>query len=173
MGYVILTCIRIKKTLIKNETYIDKYYCIRLIWSLYFVRFQYFGLLSVIPRTFSLNCFVPTDVTCPEQGVNPLSELICVCAANGVRPGTLYLDIPDANNVQQNESIENGDLFDLRLKATVPVTDSMAEVTCSVEGYNTNEPIPPELITTTFIICKLIIIDFYCLKNLMTLYQIY
>lgn len=103
-----------------------------------------------------MDCFVPPDVTCPVQGVNPTSELVCTCAANGVRPGTLYLDISDAHTAQQNESIENGNLFDLRLKATVPVTESMTEVTCSVKGYNTSEPIPSELITTTFMICKLI-----------------
>ncbi|XP_071843027.1 uncharacterized protein [Apostichopus japonicus] len=115
-------------------------------------RNEYTVVVEVIPGTFSLNCFVPPDVTCPEQGVNPPSDLICVCAANGVRPDTLYLDIPDAYNVQQNESIENGELYDLRLKATVPVTESTSEVTCSVIGYNTTEPIPSELITKTFVL---------------------
>ncbi|XP_071843031.1 uncharacterized protein [Apostichopus japonicus] len=108
--------------------------------------------VEAIPDEISFDCFVPPAVTCPAQGVNPTSELICTCAAKGVHPGTLSLDISGADNVQQDSPVANDGLFDLSLTATVPVTDSAIEVTCSVNGYSTTEPIPPNLITKTLMI---------------------
>ncbi|XP_071843046.1 uncharacterized protein [Apostichopus japonicus] len=108
--------------------------------------------VEAIPDEISFDCFVSPDVTCPAQGVNPTSELICTCAAKGVHPGTLSLDISGADNVQQDSPVANDGLFDLSLTATVPVTDSAIEVTCSVNGYSTTEPIPPNLITKTLMI---------------------